>query len=270
MSQSPLAEVTDPGTEYLGAFARLSQRIRDGQSFSGGERNCAFFNLGDDTFADLSFALGLDAADDGRGIALTDLDADGDVDLCLTNRTAPRLRLMRNDLLDGNRSLTLRLEGDPAKGTPRDAIGARVEVMVAGVTRHRSLAAGDGFASQSTKWLHIGLGKTGEIDSVKVRWPGGGTEGFAEIKPGGRYMLKQGSGAAVETAMAPLAKPLLAGQPNLPEPTETGRIRLSQPLKLPADLAFASLDGARTPLSSLTADGTILLNLWASYAKSNG
>ena len=64
MSQAPLAEVTDPGTDYLGAFARLSQRIRDGQSFSGGERNCAFFTLGDSAFADLSFALGLDAADD--------------------------------------------------------------------------------------------------------------------------------------------------------------------------------------------------------------
>ncbi len=267
MSQSPTEQGERPEDGYLDAFAELSQRIRDGQSFSGHERNCAFLNRGDGRFADAAYALGLDADDDGRGVAVADFDGDGDPDLAVTNRTAPRLRLLRNDLFAGARTLSLRPTGDPALGCPRDAAGARVEVELAGGrTLHRTLALGDGFASQSSIWLHFGLGADGEVAAVRVRWPGtGGVETFTGVRAQGRFVLEQGTGEAAAVPPPSLAAPLAAGAPPLPAETEVARIRLSQPLLLPEGLGFESAEGGRVALEELTDAGPVLVHLWASW-----
>ena len=57
----------------------LHRWVRQGRSFSGHERNCCFLNTGGQ-FADISGVSGIDFADDGRGIGLTDWDHDGDLD----------------------------------------------------------------------------------------------------------------------------------------------------------------------------------------------
>ena len=51
---------------------QLTQMMDAGRSFSGNERNCFFVNLGNGRFADISGLSGLDFADDGRAIGLTD------------------------------------------------------------------------------------------------------------------------------------------------------------------------------------------------------
>ena len=70
----------------------------------------------------------MDFPDDGRAISVTDWDNDGDLDLWITNRTAPRLRLMRNDTKEVNSFISLRLRGN-GKTVNKDAIGARVEII---------------------------------------------------------------------------------------------------------------------------------------------
>ena len=264
MSRSPLVALEDPGKDYLDSFSLLSQRVREGNSFSGNERNCAFINRGDGSFSDMSYALGLDHSDDSRGIAITDLDGDGDPDICMTNRTAPRLRLLRNDLSTGNRWVSLRLEGDPSRKCPRDAIGARVELSIGGRTLRRTVIAGDGFLSQSGKRLYFGLGRKGDIASVSVRWPAGLTEQFRDISAGGSYLLRQGSGLAVKAVMANSPK-LPAGDPELPAVPGARRIRLSQPLKVPDTMSFTAFDGSQVAIKSLASDTPVLINLWATW-----
>ena len=95
--------------------------MREGRSWSGHERNNCFANLGQGSFADVSFVSGLDFADDGRAVAVVDWDGDGDLDLWLRNRTGPQLRLLRNDHPGTGHFLALRLEGTDSN---RDAIGA--------------------------------------------------------------------------------------------------------------------------------------------------
>ncbi len=251
----------DSQPAYLEAFNQLAMKIRDGQSFSGRERNCFFLNTGGLRFADASAAAALDLPDDARGSAMTDWDGDGDLDILLTNRSAPRVRFLRNDCAGGH-WLAIRLTGDPAKNSPRDAIGARVEVW-RGVSRlSRTLHAGDGFLSQEGKTLHFGLGKETAVEKVTVRWPGGGVEKFNGITADGTWHLRQGGGAQKLPAAAPVS--LKESTPVLPESTETLRLRLSQPLKLPPR-TYTDLSGVVQSVESLTEKGPVLINLWATW-----
>ena len=177
---------------YGESWGSLMHAVRGGTSWSGGERNRCLLNISGKGFADASPASGLDFADDGRAVAVTDWNRDGKLDLWFRNRTAPRLRLMMNQKAEG-RFLSLRLQGVHCN---RDAIGAVVQLDLNGKPLLRSVRAGEMFLSQSSKWLHFGLGNEEEVDSVMVHWPGGKKEEFVGLKPGGRFVLQQGTGAA--------------------------------------------------------------------------
>ena len=90
-------------------------------------------NDGQGGFDDVSGTVGLDLDQDGRSFAVLDYDQDGDPDLAvMAARSAPQLRLFRNDHPEKNRSLSVRLTGrswaQPSSGaerraTSRDAVG---------------------------------------------------------------------------------------------------------------------------------------------------
>ncbi|MDB4720201.1 ASPIC/UnbV domain-containing protein [Verrucomicrobiales bacterium] len=151
-------------------------------------------NMSGREFADFSHLSGLGLDDDGRALAVCDWDRDGDQDIWFRNRNAPRLRLMLNDSANHNRSVSLRLEGVLCN---RDAIGARVTLKTGNGIMVRSLRAGEMFLSQSTKWLHFGMDINEQVNSLIVSWPGGEDESFSGVKRGGRYLLKEGQGKAV-------------------------------------------------------------------------
>ena len=82
MSRSPVdGGSADPSQSYLDSWGELAGLIRKGRSFSGKERNCCFLNTRKGRFADVSSVTGLDHIDDGRTVALSDWDRDGDLDL---------------------------------------------------------------------------------------------------------------------------------------------------------------------------------------------
>ena len=229
---------------YGSAWAALVQFVRDGHSWSGNERNRLFLNRGG-TFSDVSAVSNLDHDGDGRALAVVDWDRDGDLDLCYRNRTAPRIQLMLNNHVgrgeQGARdSLTVKLEGTSGN---RDAIGAVVEVLAAGQEGERlvkSVRAGDLFLSQSSRWLHFGLGAPAEIREIRVLWPGQmGWESFAGARAGGRYLLVEGSGtAAPDDSGRPSASGL--------EPSAGASSTATSPQSLPSVLL-----PARIPLPPL-------------------
>ena len=211
MSQSPNQYSTADAeglSSYRNGWAALNHFIAEGRSFSGYERNGTFLNVQGGRFANIAATSGLDLMDDSRAMATCDWDSDGQPDLWITNRTAPRLRLMRNvsDQKAGGGSIGLRLKGVTCN---RDAIGARVEVYVSGDPKPliRTMSAGEGFLSQSSKWLHVGLGRANSIEQVTVRWPGGAAEDFQGVAVNGRYVLSQGSGAAQMSSIGKLTWP---------------------------------------------------------------
>ena len=161
---------------YEQGWKALNRLLHEDRSFSGHEKNCAYVNMGGGNFADASYATGVNFPDDGRGLALVDWDFDGDLDFWTTNRTAPRVRLMKNTT-DSMAFVTVRLEGN-GKTTNRDAIGARLRLYLKGeaTPRLRSLRTSEGFLSMSSNWIHFGLGAATAIERLEVDWPGGGTE----------------------------------------------------------------------------------------------
>ncbi len=113
----------------------------------------------------------------GRGCAYGDLDSDGDLDVVMTQLHG-RPMVLRNDQQTGHSWLRLKLEG-PADSNP-DAIGALVEVKGGGMTQTRFVTPTRGYLSQSETVLTFGLGKVGEIESIRVEWPDGTVQ---EIDP---------------------------------------------------------------------------------------
>lgn len=263
MSRSPSAQSPGGVDDYESGWVVLHRMLREGHSLSGRERHCAFLNSADGRFADVSSLSGLDFPDDGRAAARVDWDLDGRGDLVLTSRQAPRVRVMRNALESTGDWLQIGLVG---RGLNRDAIGARVEVVLADGTRSvESLRAGEGFLAQSSKWLHFGLGAEAEVASVVVRWPGGEREDFGPLGVNQRHRLERGSGATLARAHEPVR--LAASTPTVASHTERARIPLATPLPLP-NLGFENVDGtpAGVDLGTLVAEeGPVLLLVWASW-----
>lgn len=250
---------------YLESLRALHERLDEGLSFSGNERNCVFLNPGEagGAFANASAVSGLDFPDDGRGVAFLDLEGDGDLDVAISNRTAPRLRLMRNELPAGRRFAALRLEGNGA-GTNRDAVGARVELPTSSGILRRSVRAGEGFLSQSSRWLHFGLGDGEVAGPVRVHWPGGGSETFVGIQAGGRYRIVQGSGQAEAVPPPPGRTPLAPRAQEPPAPTTGARVVLAPRPPTPS-LTLRPFD-ASEPVAVEAGQGRpVLVNIWASW-----
>jgi len=250
-----------------------------GRSFSGRERNCCFLNTlanrnAGGRFANISAASGLDFPDDGRAAALVDWDLDGNTDVWIANRNAPRLRLMRNQAAHDNHFVGIRLTGNGTT-TNRDAIGARVELIAKREGRRtgdevpenrkwiKTLRAGEGFLSQGSKWLHFGLGSANQIEAVHIRWPDGREEEFRGLQVDHRYRLEQGSGTAKLVQRTERKTQLEPSTQQIPATSDRARIPLQSLVTLP-NCTYKSFDGDERRLPTKTGR-PLLVNLWATW-----
>lgn len=249
---SPSEDIKD----YADGWASMMKLVRNGYSWSGGERNRFFINGRKGAFYEMSHLAGLDHSEDGRGLAVVDWDQDGRLDLWYRNRSAPRLRLMHNQN-QSYPSVSLRLEGTSCN---RDAIGAVVELLseLKNDRSVQSVKAGDHFLSQSSKWLHFGLGTNKDESTAEVLWPNGQKETFTGIKAG-RFHLKQGSGIA-QQIKARTQTTFKQEHLTLPNPSSNARILL------PARVPFPVLnyrDQTAKRLTTKRAPNPKLIILWS-------
>ena len=105
----------------------------------------------------------------GRGLAIGDIDNDGDSDLLLLNAGEPPV-LLRNDGGNKNHWLGIRLVGTKSN---RDGIGARVTISGGDQQRSREFVGGTSYCSASDQRLLMGLGKFEKVNSLIVQWPSG-------------------------------------------------------------------------------------------------
>jgi hypothetical protein len=140
-----------------------------GRSLSGYQRKRVWINDGLGRFTDVAQAAGVTDTFDGRAVALADLTNTGALDAIVANQRGPLL-VYRNHVQPGRHWITFDLEG---RGSNRSAIGARVELHWNGRTQVQEVSGGSGFSAQNDRRLHYGLGSSGTVERVVIRWPSG-------------------------------------------------------------------------------------------------
>jgi hypothetical protein len=140
--------------------------------FHFAEPNSVFRNLGNGQFEDVSAAAGADfaRAAPNRGLAYGDLDNDGRIDLVVT-ALGQRVRVFRNVSENHNHWILLKLTG--AKSN-RMGIGARIRVTTGdGRQQYDEVTTSTGYAASSDPRVHFGLGDSGVVREIEIRWPSG-------------------------------------------------------------------------------------------------
>jgi hypothetical protein len=124
----------------------------------------------------------------GRGVAFADFDNDGFMDVIVANNGDPPL-LLHNGGGNGNHFLNFKLVGTKSN---RDAMGARVRVVAAGISQIREIAGGGSYLSQSDPRANFGMGKASRADSVEVTWPSGQRQLFRNVEADRFYSIEEG------------------------------------------------------------------------------
>jgi len=163
--------------------------LTEGASYR--QRNQLFWNRGDGHFEEIREAgPGFELVKVSRGLAVGDLEGDGDLDLLFTN-SGDRPDLLRNESPSGN-ALRLLLIGRRAN---RDAVGAKLFLDLGEDERTTiELLAGSSYASQNERVVHIGLGQRTKIQGLRIDWPGSGEEILGPLQAGELVIVVEGLG----------------------------------------------------------------------------
>ncbi|MEM8668784.1 MAG: FG-GAP-like repeat-containing protein [Planctomycetota bacterium] len=124
----------------------------------------------------------------GRTMAMLDYDRDGVTDLLVNHLDQP-LALLKNETSSEGQVLQLELVGTKSE---RDAIGARVQIIVGGQTRTSWVTAGDGYFCTDEPVVEFGLGLDPVITRVTVDWPSGEQQILDGPITPGRFLIIEG------------------------------------------------------------------------------
>jgi len=151
------------------------------KSLSGYQKKRLFHNERGQVFSDQAPKYGVDSTRDGRGIATADFDNDGRMDLFVANANGLPF-LYHNVMPNTGHWAEFALTGTKSN---RRAVGAQVRATIGTRTLLRFIDGGNGFASQGTTRLHVGLGSASSIDRLEIRWPSGRVQTLTNV-PGDR------------------------------------------------------------------------------------
>ena len=151
--------------------------------------NRLFRNMGNGKFADVTVSGRVGNLQKGHGVAINDLDNDGDNDIFIEVGGAYLGDSFSNSLYmnpgqNNNRWIKLQLEGTDSN---RSAIGTKVKVTFKenGVSRsvYRLLNSGGSFGASALR-MEIGIGQATIIDQIEITWPKNQKKKvFKNIKP---------------------------------------------------------------------------------------
>ncbi|MDN4165706.1 FG-GAP-like repeat-containing protein [Cytophagales bacterium LB-30] len=171
---------------YVGAAAFIQAAHKN--------ENRLFHNSKNETFEDVSQQEGLNDPDNNRGVALADLDNDGDLDLIVNTITLAyqadkfHYKLLYNQLSSSGNWLKVKLEGTSIH---KNAYGSKIRLYCGVDVQQRELWGGQGHASHSSPYMHVGLANHALVDSLEVIWLGGQKQTYYNIKTNQTIHIKQ-------------------------------------------------------------------------------
>lgn len=133
------------------------------------------------------------------GVATSDYDNDGDLDMVIANHSGDNNFLYQND---GNSNNYINIV---AHGTNSNysAIGAKIEVTATingqSVTQTREVSGqtGGGPGSQNSLTQHFGLGDATIIDEIKITWPSGYVQTETNVSTNQKRMITEENGSLI-------------------------------------------------------------------------
>ncbi len=183
------AMVTKPGVDFADA---RNWPAMGSKSLSGYQKKRLFHNERGQIFKDEAPRHGLDSVKDGRGIGVADFDNDGRLDMVVSNANSEPY--FYHNIMpigpSGPHWVELLLEGTKSN---RFGVGAQARFTVAGKTYLRFVNGGNGFASQSTFRIHLGMADQKTVERAEIRWPSGARQVFENLGADHIYKIVEGN-----------------------------------------------------------------------------
>jgi hypothetical protein len=173
-------------------FPRLGETYR--------QKNQLFLNVGG-RFRDVSERAGpgLQRAAVGRGLAVGDLDNDGDLDVIVNNMDGSPT-VLKNQQRTTRHWFAVRAA---APAGNRFAIGARVTISAGGGKQTREIRSGGSFLSQNDLRVYFGLGDDAGPVDVEIRMPGGRRWEWKQLPSDRLHVLTLSDRAAIPQPRRP-------------------------------------------------------------------
>jgi hypothetical protein len=172
--------------EIVTANGHVSEQIADLVDWMGfAQRMQLFYNEpgagpGERRFREIGETAGEGLAKPrvARGLAVGDVDGDGDPDLLVNANNGPAA-LLRNEGGKRHHWLTIRLRGIRSN---REGIGTRVVMRANGRTQTGWVRSGSSYGSENEHVARFGLGSAVHADAVELHWPSGIVQRLQNVK----------------------------------------------------------------------------------------
>ncbi|MHC4548721.1 MAG: CRTAC1 family protein [Planctomycetota bacterium] len=158
-----------------------------------GQQNLVLRGTGAGRFEDVSLSLGRHVffkKRTSRGAACGDLDNDGDPDVVVQNIDRDGSpTLYENRAAGGNHWIAFTLVG---RRPNTQALGAQVTVVAGGRSRVSYVQTCTSYLSSCDPRPRFGLGESGSVTRVEVRWPSGKVGVFRDLAVDRHHTLREG------------------------------------------------------------------------------
>ncbi len=163
--------------------------------------NAAFRNRRDGTFEPVAREWGFDHNGISWGMALGDLDNDGDLDVVVNNLNQPAGLYRNNATAD---RIAVRLKGR----ANTQGVGARMQLIGGGLTQSQEMISGGRYTSGDQAMRAFAAGGSIKPERLEVTWRNGTVTTISNVQPNRIYEVDETASVQTSKSKNPEPKPL--------------------------------------------------------------